>query len=152
MGGFMAGKLSQKVAVIECMVALMGHISDRMRYLSPSVYGLLEHLEGVEQFAELECIRRCGVLVQQGRTFPEGWKQAVRESEKALGRQEAELLAGLGDVLGSADLDSQLAAIQHTKTCMQARLEQARNQEQKYGRLYRTLGVLGGLGAAIILM
>jgi stage III sporulation protein AB len=132
-------------------LSLLGQVSDRLRYLQPSVYSLLEFLCGNQQYEKLGYPLRCRALIREGRSFPESWRQAVRESAKSLGDEESEILAALADVLGCADLESQLAAIAYTRELLQEKLEQARTKEKTYGKLYRTLGVLAGLAIVIVI-
>lgn len=153
MGGMVfSGKLSARVSAIEATLSLLGQVSDRLRYLQPSMYSLLEYLCGSSQFEKLPYPGRCRVLVREGTPFPDAWKQAALESGSTLGKEEAELLAGLGDVLGRADLDSQLAAIACARDLLQVKLEEARTAEHTYGKLYRTLGVLSGVAVVIVLL
>jgi stage III sporulation protein AB len=139
------------VLAIEATLSLLGQISDRLRYLQPSVYSLLEYLCGNQQFEKLGYPTRCRALIREGKSFPESWRQAVGESAKILGAEEAEILAALADVLGCADLESQLAAIAYTRELLQGKLEEARTREKTYGKLYRTLGVLSGVAIVIVL-
>lgn len=52
---------------------------------------------------------------------------------------------GLSDILGQASLEEQLTSLAHVKRILDASLEQARGYAESHGKLYRTLGALGGV-------
>jgi stage III sporulation protein AB len=54
-------------------------------------------------------------------------------------------------VLGASDLESQLAAIDYGVSLLEARLAAAREYAAARGKLYGTLGVLAGLGIAVLI-
>ena len=51
-----------------------------------------------------------------------------------------------------ADTDGQLSMLEMSKSLLQSRLEQAREDYSKKGRMYRSTGVLLGIGAAVTLI
>jgi stage III sporulation protein AB len=63
----------------------------------------------------------------------------------------AQVITGLGQVLGASDLESQLAAIDYGISLLEARLADARGHAAARGKLYDTLGVLAGLGVAVLI-
>lgn len=151
-GAFMAAGLSGKVALLEDCIRLLGYLSDRLKYLAPSVLSLLEGACASRQFEALAFPRRCRELTGEGLPFPIAWRKAVEENRSRLGDEEAGILAGLADVLGCADLESQLASIRYTRELLMIRLEHAREREKTYSKLYRTLGVLSGLAVAVLIL
>jgi stage III sporulation protein AB len=148
----MAMNLSGRVAAIEGSAALLGQLSDRLKYLQPSMFSLMDSVASTQQFERLGYPAKCRELMRAGLSFPESWRQALREVPGRLGPQETQALLALADILGCADLDSQLSALDYTAKLLESRLGAAREYEQKYAKLYRTLGVLGGVAIAIIII
>jgi len=148
----MALGLSGRVSVIEGSISLLSQMSDRLKYLRPTMGSLMDYFCSGGQFERLEYPRRCRILMKDGLPFPESWRQAVMENKTGIGDDEADILAGLGDTLGCTDLDTQLSAINCARDLLGVKLENAREAEKKFGKLYRTMGVLGGLALFIILL
>lgn len=84
----------------------------------------------------------------------EAWEEAVRQNIKktALDREDEEILLAFGKILGSTDLEGQVKNIRLA-------LEQLKNQENKAEasrerneKMYRSLGILGGIAVVIVLL
>lgn len=147
----MASGLSKRVAAIETAIALLGYFSDRLRYLRPTMSALVGAAGDTAGLREAAYLAGCGERMARGEPFPEAWRAALEEQPGALGEGERELLRNLADILGAADLDSQLAALAYAERQMEHRLGLARANREKHQKLYGTLGVLGGLAVAIML-
>jgi len=84
----------------------------------------------------------------------EAWKQSLEEGKKrmSLAAEEYDILMRFGAQLGCTDKEGQKKYI--TLTLSQLKLQEAKAFEQryKYERMYRSLGILGGLALAILLI
>lgn len=146
----MSSGLREKVSEIEACIALIDHLYDRLRYLQPTVMALLRSSMAIEQTGKLAFLGLAQEYTYQGTAFPAAWKAAVKSKPGRLGIEECELISSLGDILGGADLESQLGALSYARAQMEVRLETARTAKEKNGKLYSTLGVLCGAALAII--
>lgn len=151
-GIFMASGLSKRVSGIENAVALLAHIHDRMRFLSPTVGGLVESACGVGKLRGVAYLTVCREQMGRGVPFPTAWREAVWQYPGSLGAEEAALMASLSEVLGSSDLESQLNAVAYTRSRMEELLEQSREYRRKHQKLYGSLGILTGLAIVILLV
>lgn len=147
----MASSLSRRVRMIEGSIALLNHLYERLKYLQPTIFSLMEGAAKLGQFESCPYLNDCCAHMRQGESFSASWKQAVQASADLLGKDEAALLGALGDTLGCTDLDSQLTAIAYTRELLEAKLTAARDYQCTHSKLYRTLGLLTGVGIAIIL-
>ena len=75
--------------------------------------------------------------------FYDRWEEA-NNSDK-------ELLLGFGEKLGKTDLEGQLSHIELYRALFQKQIKEAEDDAQKKSRLYRTLGIFGGVSAAILI-
>jgi stage III sporulation protein AB len=84
----------------------------------------------------------------------EAWRTALSEAGAALhlDQEDLEILARLGDQLGSSDREGQRRYIHLTLQQLAVQEEKAQALRQKYERMYKSLGVLGGLALAILLL
>lgn len=81
------------------------------------------------------------------------WEAAVRENIKktSLNREDEEILAAFGKMLGSSDLEGQVKNIRLTVNQLRMQEEKAEQARIKNEGMYRSLGILGGLAVVIVL-
>jgi stage III sporulation protein AB len=83
----------------------------------------------------------------------EAWEAAVKEGRKhtALNHEDESILLIFGRMLGSSDLEGQLKNIELAKTQLKMQEQKAEDNRKKNEKMYKGLGVLGGLAIVIIL-
>lgn len=84
---------------------------------------------------------------------PSAWESAVRENIKktSLNKEDEEIIAAFGKILGSSDLEGQLKNIRLTVNQLNLQEEKAEQARSKNEGMYRSLGILGGLAVVIVL-
>ena len=82
------------------------------------------------------------------------WSSAVdRLSALAwCGREEVQLLKQLGLELGTCSADSQISLLRLYSAQLDKLISAAERKSEQQGRMYRSGGVLAGLGAAVMLL
>ncbi len=82
------------------------------------------------------------------------WSSAVdRLSALAwCGREEVQLLKQLGLELGTCSADSQISLLRLYSAQLDKLISAAEKKSEQQGRMYRSGGVLAGLGAAVMLL
>lgn len=148
----MASGLSARLRRLEGCIALLSEMSGRLEYLQPTIGSLINSLAAQERFADLVFLRECADSMRAGDEFSRSWRVALEKQAGGLGREEADILGTLGDVLGRSDLESQLAALSLTREQLSTQIAGTRDKIKARGGLYRSIGVLGGVAAAIILI
>lgn len=90
----------------------------------------------------------------RGDTLRDIFAQHVREdlSHTALSAEDREGLVCFGEQLGNLDVRMQLAAIALYKEQLSQSCEQARENWKKDSKLYRCLGLMGGLFLAVMFL
>ena len=151
-GILLASNLSARLRRLESCVALLDEMSGRLRHLQPTMQSLITSLAAQERFGLLVFLKQCAQSMRAGQPFSVCWPKALGESSHQLGGEEAAILAALGDVLGQSDLDSQLSALALARQQLEQRIQTARDKALTHGKLYRSMGILGGAAAAIILI
>lgn len=91
--------------------------------------------------------------VAEGRSAQQAWEEAVRAWGKAsaLAREDLEPLLRLGAVLGLSHGDDQARHLGLARRELLHRLEAERQRLPQLVRLYRLLGVFGGLALVLLL-
>jgi stage III sporulation protein AB len=151
-GALMTSNMSDRVRRLELSLSMLEEMANRLRYLRPTMLGLMTSISAQKRFSELKIAGLCHAGLLSGRPFSESWREALQKQRKILGDYGAEALLPLGEVLGSTDLDSQLAAIACQRELLEHGIFSAREERAKKGSLFRTMGVLGGVGIAIVLI
>jgi len=80
----------------------------------------------------------------------EKWAEAVDSFPTLKG--EREILLSIGNSLGNSDSAGQIAMLELNKELLSARLVEASDAASRKGAMYRSVGVLSGLGLAIIVV
>lgn len=81
------------------------------------------------------------------------WQTALEKHwlNTALGKPEKDVLSGLGYILGSSDREDQQKHLRLAVAHLRALEEEARVEQSKYEKMYKTLGVLCGLLLVILM-
>lgn len=90
----------------------------------------------------------------QNLTISEIWTNAVEKYFRDLDLtfEDERILIDFGLNLGKTDIEGQLRNIEVTIEKLKGQLVYAKESRDKYGKLYKTMGTLGGMAIAIILI
>lgn len=92
-------------------------------------------------------LEACARLLEEGKPFQQAWKQASQTA----GRKDAGFFQAFGRELGTTDMEGQMSHLQLYRELTAARLKEASGDREKKGRLYRQLGIFGGIALALVL-
>ncbi|MEE0957112.1 MAG: stage III sporulation protein AB [Ruminococcus sp.] len=86
--------------------------------------------------------------------FAQWWLRQTEAMQppNALQNSDKELLSAFGSQLGASDTEGQLRHIELYQTLFAKQLKQAEETLAQKSRLYRTLGLFGGLSVGIVLL
>jgi len=93
------------------------------------------------------------LITEKALSAEEALRQAMGKlwTHTALRRQERDVLASLGQVLGSSDRADQEKHLRLAVTHLRGLEEEARAEQEKYEKMYKSLGFLGGLLVVILM-
>jgi len=152
--GFAKAKsLKRRLDVVEGFLLDIKQLSILMQYKRTPIASLVKELEGsaLRPFwkAFLDRLTRGGPIA-------DAWKAALdhmRESNSDffyLADEEARVLGDFGDSLGTSDFTAQKANIEMALARLTAQAETLKREVSQKGKIYRSLGMLGGLAVAIV--
>lgn len=81
----------------------------------------------------------------------DAWINAFSDIPNNLSKDDITILSNLGRLLGQTDVEGQISEIEVVVQFLDTQLEQAKQEKIKNEKMYRTLGIIGGLTIAIIL-
>lgn len=85
-------------------------------------------------------------------SVPEAFSLALKNPGMCLSKSDGKLLIEFSQSLGSLGKESQIGSIHHTKELLASARVSALEEYGKYGRLYRSMGILLGFLVAVILI
>ncbi|MGG1660146.1 stage III sporulation protein SpoIIIAB [Brevibacillus sp. NRS-1366] len=93
------------------------------------------------------------LITEKAQSAEDALRQAMGKlwTNTALRKQERDVLASLGQVLGSSDREDQEKHLRLAVTHLRGLEEEARAEQEKYEKMYKSLGFLGGLLVVILM-
>lgn len=152
------GAAGQLKARVSCLMALCAALEQMERELTfrltpmPELMGkLAKTAQAPADLFFARCREEMGRLGE--RSFGQLWRAALEEeTELILEPTERQILASLGDVLGRYDAEGQRLALRTAGTELGECLRRAREERDRLGRVYATLGLGAGAMLVIILL
>ena len=80
------------------------------------------------------------------------WRRETGRLPSGLSERDRQLMCQFGERLGTSDVAGQLRVCEEYGRRLEEQREQARTEQRDKSRLYGTLGLLGGLGAALLVL
>ena len=82
------------------------------------------------------------------------WEKAVRDNIEttSLNKEDEEILVSFGKMLGISDVEGQIKNIRLLQSQLKLQEQKAEESRQKNERMYKSLGVLGGIAIVIMLI
>ena len=80
------------------------------------------------------------------------WEQGIENETLAIKKQDRQALKSMGKLLGKTDLDGQISEIELTESFLETQISEAQKEKDKNEKLYKTLGMITGVGIIVILI
>ena len=148
--GFLAAaRLRRETIALERLILLTESASAYIRCQSPELADLLQLL--ADDCGEFRFLTEIAAKLRPGVPPSALWREAV-ERDTAVPEAAKDILCSLGEVLGTTDKAGQLSALAlHRERLLRAAGE-SRDRSLRQGKLYRSLGLLGGAMAVVLLL
>ena len=147
-GGMFSLKLSLRCENLEKFLNMLEYIRAEIRYTHtalPTIFGRIKN--------ELDFFvsDRLVAVSENAESFIEEWKSCL-EKVSSLTQQDVKALMFLGSSLGKSEIQGQMSVIDLTRDRLTTSLENAREEKNRKGRLYITLGIMLGAGVGILML
>lgn len=137
-GLYLSSKLDKRVKALEEIILKTDEIQTMIRCQSAEPK---EILAAAAADSVLQCC-----------SYADGNVNISEDELYMLDKRDMAIIRELLNGLGKTDTDGQISMLEMNKKLLQNRLEQAREEYSKKGRMYRNVGVLVGIGAAVMLI
>lgn len=90
--------------------------------------------------------------IQKEENIYDAWSNAIDESKTFMTSEDKEIIRMMGKLLGKTDIKGQVNEILLTESLIKKQIEKAEYEKNKNVKLYKTMGVVLGIGICIILI
>lgn len=92
----------------------------------------------------------CTQIEEKGAT--DGFYTAIEMTDLNVTKEDRQVMGTLSKLLGKTDVEGQISEIELVQSFLETQIEKAEVQREKNAKLYKTLGVICGIGIVIILL
>lgn len=133
-----------RVGRLESFLKFLNAAKSEIRYTASPVEQILFRQGGGLDF-QPECLR----ALEEGSYFQQAWETCAG---KGWDKRDIPLLLEFGRGFGATDLEGQLAHCDLYLQLANDRLEEAKRERDVKSKLYRTLGISGGIAAVLLFL
>ena len=153
MGLYASHRLRRQMVFLETCGRLLQALWQEMSYTARPMPELWRRLAQGEGFAAFSLVQDTAKALPDT-AFAAAFSAAVRraEAEGVLLSPACGLLLEFAEGCGHTDLAGQQAHIEYYRTLLEAQEQEARRAWQEKGRMYRVLGISGGVALMLLLM
>ncbi len=151
LGRLLAGRLSTRASSLRSLRLFFQQMRAQIEYVAEPVD---EIVASAARRSTAEWLSVCAAHMRAGLPFPEALTATLADCGRRMGLT-AEDIAVVGRAasrIGSTDIDGQMSWLSLVLTEIDGLLAAASADEQKRGRLFRSLGLLGGAAMVILLL
>lgn len=152
MGSWAAFQIYRRVRLLECSVSLIELFKSQLAFTMAEPAEILREIEQKKTVKDLTFLPVCLSFHQNGMAFPTAWRESLKDpAMDVLTEEERQILSDIGDVLGSTGLQGQLDQLHLLQIRLKNQLDAASQHYATSGKLYRSLGLMGGVLLVILL-
>lgn len=145
-------RLIERANCLEQVVAMLDYLRAGISYIRTPVGDMMEQMAQQTRFSALGFLPCCAKELHDATPFPEAWSCALRMKRPALAQDDFERLHALGDILGATDVRQQLQSLELYMNLFERSRELAKERCSVHAKMYTTIGVLTGVGIAILML
>lgn len=149
LGFWRASLLGIKVSRAKAMIVMVDKIQSCLRYERLTTAQLIETISRLDSLAVLPHLGVCCKSMEEGNPFPKAWSDSVKLAGYT--EEEKQILRQVGEILGSTDAQNQISTLSMLREFMTQCQKEAEKERNEKGKLYHSLGILGGIGLAILI-
>lgn len=154
MTGLASGYFGLKLSMsLKKRIQSLNDIDASLELLESEISFSANRLEGALRRADRNGLFTAAADGMNGAGIKKAWENAVdsMKNRLCLADADCEALYMLGSNIGRTDAENQIKHIKYVKSAVRAQAESAQSEYDRFGRLYRSGGILVGLMIIIIL-
>lgn len=92
------------------------------------------------------------LVIESEDEINQAWKISTDEFHEIFNKEDIDVIKMFGKLLGKTDIEGQVSEILLTQNLIEKQIEKAEYEKSKNSKLYKSMGVICGLGICIILV
>jgi len=144
-------KYSNRVEELKKMKNALNICKTKMKFTYEPIPEIFQDIAG-NMDGNIKRIFQEACKQMKNKNAGEAWEQAIEKEESNMNQEDKEMLKFLGKLLGRTSIEGQVSEIELTSQFLDTQIKKAEIEQGKNEKLYKTLGLVGGLGLVIILM
>lgn len=148
-----SSELSKRVRELEAFKGAIDLIATEIRYFASPVDVIMTKINALDEYKALKVFGICENKLSTTRDFRRAWEDSIEEAKNqlSLNKGDYEVLLWFGSMFGTTDIDGQTANCRRYGEMLSERLDRARDDKSKRGKMYSSLGILTGAFFIVIL-
>lgn len=142
-------RLQKKETILRKLILFTEEMSVHIRYQALEIPVLLWNMSQQSEYAELEFLAKTAEMSGENGDFHRAWEKNADEIPH-LSQSEREIVKSIGNGLGRTDTEGQISMLALNSTLLKEKYEKAHEEYTRKGKMYRSVGVLAGIGLAIM--
>lgn len=151
-GIWKAQQMDRRVQTLQAFGWMLKRIESEIRYTRTPTAEIFAGFLNDPTLSKLGFLPELAASLRRAEPFAEAWEKAICGAAPAMQWTKADcrMALSLGGILGAADAESQSEAIALLEEELAAQQQEAKKNSRTLGRMYRSLGVLAGIGMALL--
>jgi len=150
-GASISDKLRRRKEMCNDLQSILTQISVMIRYQALTVYEIANELHKNESFKNIKFLQELPAEYKPDVNFHEEWRKAVC-NDSDMPEEEKNVMIDFGNFFGTSDIEGQLTSIDSSLERLHE-IQKVRCEDYKRkGKLYRSIGMLFGVMAGIIVI
>lgn len=126
-------------------------LKTKIRYTNEPLYNIFKEISGSLK-GNVSNLFKNTCKNMQNDLASNAWEKAIENEPLSIKKDDRQALKTMGKMLGKTDLEGQIGEIELTESFLETQIVDAQNEKIKNEKLYKTLGMITGLGIIIILL
>lgn len=156
LGYALANECKNRPLQLRELQGLLQMFENQISYLSDVIAEAFERISRIGGSDVCIFFSRTVELLKEDKTLnaSQAWEKAVNDNirKTSLNQEDKDILLAFGKILGSSELEGQIKNIRLTMTQLKLQEEKAEASRVKNEKMYKSLGILGGIAVVIVLL
>ena len=149
-GVIYSNRYKKRVTELKEFKTALNMLKTKIRFtLSPLRESFLEISKNVQ--SKTKVVFENAYKLMENENATESWNRAINETELSLTKEDKEILSQFGKLLGKTDIYGQLNEIDLCLNFIDTQIDKAEDESKRNTKLYKSLGLVTGIGLIIIL-
>ena len=147
-----SAKLKKRESALELVSLFLKSVRIEIEYSSAPLYELIEKLASGREFSSLGFVEECRNLLESGTDFPTAWTSSLESFKGVFKEEEIERLCGLGNCLGTTDVEGQTKILSVYSEYLEEQEKKAKKKREQYGSILVYSGAFAGFALFILIV